>query len=420
MTDPFDVLRDPGRPVDPDPAFAARLRARLERAIVLPRVRPRGVVPVTAVETPAVRPAAVPYLAVADARAAMDWYVDVFGAEAAGEPIVMPDGRIGHAELMLAGGVVYLADAHPEIGVTAPRPGESSVSLMLPVADADEVRARALAAGASGDREPYDGYGQRNAWVVDPFGHRWGLYSPLPVASEPRAGSEPRYAHGDVGYVSLWTPDATRASRFYGAVLGWSISDDGFVAGATPTTSIRESTDRADLFCCYAVDDVAVAVERVRAAGGQAAEPESRPYGLISDCTDDQGTPFALYEQPAGHAGNRPPANGRNDGDLSYLTVCVVDSARARAFYGAVLAWRFEPGRVEDGWQVLDTVPMVGLSGGHTTNQAVPMWRVPDVERAVAAVRANGGRATDPRQQPYGVTSECIDDQGTAFYLGEM
>ena len=43
MTDPFHDLYEPIRPVDPDPVFARRLRARLERALALPR----GVVPVT-------------------------------------------------------------------------------------------------------------------------------------------------------------------------------------------------------------------------------------------------------------------------------------------------------------------------------------------------------------------------------------
>ena len=36
MADPFGVLRAPVTPADPDPAFAARLRARLERALDLP------------------------------------------------------------------------------------------------------------------------------------------------------------------------------------------------------------------------------------------------------------------------------------------------------------------------------------------------------------------------------------------------
>ncbi|MFY9915961.1 MAG: VOC family protein, partial [Nocardioidaceae bacterium] len=71
------------------------------------------------------------------------------------------------------------SDAHPEIGVVAPTPGETAVSLVLHVDDADRVLAAAEAAGARRDREPYDGYGLRNAWMVDPFGHRWLLSSPV-------------------------------------------------------------------------------------------------------------------------------------------------------------------------------------------------------------------------------------------------
>lgn len=184
MRDPFESLRDPVAPADPDPGFAAGLRARLADVLALPRgvePMPESTTEVTRVEeAPAQpRPAALPYLAVADARAALDWYEEVFGATVVGSPIVMPDGRVGHAELAIGDGVLYLADAHPEIGFTAPDPGGSAVGLMLPVGDADEVRSRALTAGATGDREPYDGHGSRNAWIVDPFGHRWGLTSPL-------------------------------------------------------------------------------------------------------------------------------------------------------------------------------------------------------------------------------------------------
>ena len=43
--------------------------------------------------------APVPYLAVRDARAAMAWYADALGARVVGDPYVMDDNRIGHAEL---------------------------------------------------------------------------------------------------------------------------------------------------------------------------------------------------------------------------------------------------------------------------------------------------------------------------------
>lgn len=419
MTDPFHDLYEPIQPVAPDPVFARRLRARLERALALPK----GVVPVTHTATDVhsatrpdgqatPRPAAVPYLAVGDARAAIDWYVNVFDARLADEPIEMPDGRVGHCDLEIAGGHLYLSDAHPEIGVTAPRPGESTVSLMLPVDDADAVRERAMAAGATGDRPPYDAYGRRNAWIVDPFGHRWGLHSPL-HASAPIA-----YRQGDVVHVALRTPDVDGTRSFYADVLGWSYLPDGRVDGSVPSIGFREGTSQ--MTCDLAVTDLAAALDRLRAAGGRAGEIERHPWGIVAECADDQETPIRLHEVRADPDGTPPPAYGRRVGDPSYLTLEVVDSARARAFYGALLGWQVAPGRVEDGWQVQDTAPMIGLSGGHESATAVPVWTVGDVAAAVAAVRGRGGSATDPHREPYGTVSECVDDQGLRFSLVEV
>lgn len=407
--DPFDDLHEAITPVDPDPAFARRLRARLDRAFALPR----GVAPVTSTPPTGPRPAAVPYLAVSDARAAVDWYTDVFGAVPAGDPIVMPDGRVGHAELTIGDGVLYLSDAHPEIGVTAPRAGESPVSLMLPVDDADLVRGRAIDRGATGERRPYDGYGSRHAWIVDPFGHRWGLQSPLR-----RRNTAIAHRPGDLTHVSLRWPDPERAHRFYADVLGWTYLDDGRVDGSSVSIGFWDALEPT-VICAFAVDDLDAATDRVRDAGGEVIGLETPPWGRVARCVDDQGTAFTLHELAPPADGIAPPVNGSGPGELSYLTLLVRDSARTRAFYGTVLGWTFSPGRIDDGWAVETMRPMGGLSGGHAAALAVPMWTVPDVPRAVEAVRRNGGTATDPEQQPYGMSSECVDDQGMRFYLGE-
>ena len=87
------------------------------------------------------------YLAVGDARAAMDWYVDVLRATRRGDPIVMDDGRIGHAELRIGDTVVMLADEFPELDVLAPPArGGTSVSLVVYVPDVDRTYTRALEA----------------------------------------------------------------------------------------------------------------------------------------------------------------------------------------------------------------------------------------------------------------------------------
>jgi predicted enzyme related to lactoylglutathione lyase len=222
--------------------------------------------------------------------------------------------------------------------------------------------------------------------------------------------------------VSLWVPDRDRAARFYRAVLGWDVpaGPRRHVSGQLPAIGLWPTAEGPTLFCCYAVADARGGAEAVRAAGGSAGEPIPEPFGTVVECVDDQGTAFAMYQPPASHVGARPPANGRRHGDLGYLTLEVVDSAKARAFYGSVLGWRFAPGSVADGWQVEGPVPMTGLTGGHERATAVPLWRVDDIAAAVAAVRAHGGTASDPERQPYGLTADCADDQGLRFHLGEL
>ncbi|HET8994118.1 MAG TPA: VOC family protein [Rhodococcus sp. (in: high G+C Gram-positive bacteria)] len=122
---------------------------------------------------------AIPYLTVGRGRDAIDWYVSAFGATLHGEPIFMDDGRLGHAELGFPTGMVYLAEEFPEMGLTAPAGGATSVSLMLPVVDTDTVLERARAAGGRVERWISENHGHRNATLIDPFGHRWMLVGPL-------------------------------------------------------------------------------------------------------------------------------------------------------------------------------------------------------------------------------------------------
>ncbi|HET9420342.1 MAG TPA: VOC family protein [Nocardioides sp.] len=118
-----------------------------------------------------------PYLCVADARAAIEWYVDVLGAEVVYAPIEMPDGRIGHVELAVGDARWMMADEFEEAGVAAPDTTRgSAVSLHLTVDDVDALAAEVTAAGTSMDRGPEDsGPAGRVAVFRDPFGHRWFL-----------------------------------------------------------------------------------------------------------------------------------------------------------------------------------------------------------------------------------------------------
>jgi predicted enzyme related to lactoylglutathione lyase len=414
-SDPLGVLRADDLPVQPDPDFAARLRRRLESALSLPEgVVMSGIANAISELTESVvadtpRPAALPYLSVANARAAIAWYVDAFDAVLVGEPIVMHDGRIGHAEIAIGDGVLYLADEHPELGLKAPAPNAVSVSLMLHVADADAALRRARESGADVQREIYESHGSRNATIIDPFGHRWML-----------AGPAAGIRHGDIGYVSVWSPDADRAAAFYGHVLGWAYDPGSHrVTNTDLPTGISAQPGTPTLFCCYAVADVQAARTAIAEAGGAAGEVRQTDYGALVDATDPDGAAFAVFEPPAGR--KRPELNGSGPGELSYVTYQVPDSVGFRDFYGRVLGWTFEPGRVADGWQVVGTHPMAGAAGGSASPTTVPMWTVSDIDAAVVRVLEAGGTVVaEPAHQPYGVTAECADDQGGRFYLGEF
>jgi predicted enzyme related to lactoylglutathione lyase len=222
---------------------------------------------------------------------------------------------------------------------------------------------------------------------------------------------------GDVGFASIWVPDQAKAAEFYAAVLGWEFDPEGRrVTNSRHHQGVFGGNEHPTTFLAHAVTDLDAVLARVRAAGGTAGEPEQHPWGPTVDCVDDQGLAFAVYQ-----ADTRPDLDqGSAQGDLVYLTYAVPDTARFRAFHEAVFGWTFTPGRVDDGWGIEGINPIGGVHGGVDVPRMAPMYRVTDVAAAVERVRAAGGDATDPAQMPYGLTSDCHDDQGSFFYLGQL
>jgi uncharacterized glyoxalase superfamily protein PhnB len=300
MTDPFEALREPVTPADPDPDFAGRLRLRLTREVFASpggTMSQQQTVAARVEREPAWPPALTPYIVVSDARRAMDWYAEVFGARRRGEPHVNADGTIGHAEVGIGDGVLMFSEASslwPNVPVRAPdSPATFSHTLHLQVEDVDGTTERARRGGAAVEREPADQPYGRAAVIVDPFGHRWTLLRPPPRAT--------RLRQGDVAHVTMVARDADRAKTFYEAVLQVPFSSGHPGAWRTDQTSpplgILPSPGREpQVQLSYRVDDIAAAVERVRAAGGRADEPTRRRFGLSTECVDDQGTTFRLWQ----------------------------------------------------------------------------------------------------------------------------
>jgi uncharacterized glyoxalase superfamily protein PhnB len=127
-----------------------------------------------------------PVLTVADVRSAVAWYTEVFG--------FVEHVRIGDGHRSQLG----LPDGPPaELVVAEVRPGrrtpdeESSHQVMLKVDDVTTVIETALTRNARLVNPPHDWqYGERQATIVDPFGHQWVITQTLTdVAPEQWGGS---------------------------------------------------------------------------------------------------------------------------------------------------------------------------------------------------------------------------------------
>jgi PhnB protein len=123
-------------------------------------------------------PRIMPCLIVRGGVKALEFYTEVFQAtERMRFPA--PEGTIAHAEIQIGDSVVIVEDESPERGTKAPPPGGVAGSpsfLFIYVENVDEVVAHAVKLGAKLQRPPQDQfYGDRDAYMVDPFGHGWTL-----------------------------------------------------------------------------------------------------------------------------------------------------------------------------------------------------------------------------------------------------
>lgn len=134
-----------------------------------------------------------PYLVVSDAKAAIAFYGQAFGAREVLRQ-ELPDGsRVVHATLDLHGAALHLSDDFSEAVGRSPGEGGNPVTLHLVVPDVDAVVREAVAAGATLTMPVDDMFwGDRYGRLVDPFGQEWGIASPQrqPSHEELRQGVE--------------------------------------------------------------------------------------------------------------------------------------------------------------------------------------------------------------------------------------
>ena len=119
----------------------------------------------------------IPYLNYSEPRAVIEFLINAFGFEQ-GTLLDMPDGSIGHCELLMNGETVMLSSEFAEGGLSSPRSlGGVHGSVLVYVDDVDVHYERARAAGAEIVQEPADQfYGDRTYRALDPEGVGWEFH----------------------------------------------------------------------------------------------------------------------------------------------------------------------------------------------------------------------------------------------------
>ena len=117
-------------------------------------------------------PRITPYLLYEDVEEALGWLARAFGFH---ERLRMlrPDGKVGHAEVELADGVIMMGNPGPDYK-NPKRLGHVTQSVYVYVDDVDQHYERAKLEGMTIIAEPEDQfYGDRRYGAEDPEGHQW-------------------------------------------------------------------------------------------------------------------------------------------------------------------------------------------------------------------------------------------------------
>jgi PhnB protein len=152
-----------------------------------------------------------PFLAIPDARGAIDFYHKIFGARVV--DVTEMGGVVAHAVLDFGHGLLQLGEPMPDYNlVAAPEGDQDCYSIGLYCPDVDAVVAGAEAAGAVIREAPSTFVsGDRYASIRDPFGVRWSVMTRVEDLSE--AESARRVAEWARQQSQAGSPDATGAGE---------------------------------------------------------------------------------------------------------------------------------------------------------------------------------------------------------------
>ena len=262
--------------------------------------------------------------------------------------------------------------------------------------------------------------------------------------------------HGEHLWYELLSTDLEAAQAFYGALLGWKLTEsgqDGYylienctegethqIGGALALTEEMKSGGARPGWLGYiGVEDVDACLSRLSAAGATVLMPawDIPGIGRLALLADPQGTPFYIMRGASEHTSYAFAFDKPRVGHCAWNELVTPDPAAAWRFYGEEFNWQ------KDG--AMDMGPMgsyefirhqalsensAAVHGGvigaimpKPEQMPLPQWnyyfRVADIDVAVARIQSGGGEIVSGPDEISGgeFTLQGIDPQGAAFAL---
>jgi predicted enzyme related to lactoylglutathione lyase len=231
-------------------------------------------------------------------------------------------------------------------------------------------------------------------------------------------------------WVDLAVTDVPLAQAFYGAVLGWTFTGDGYVLAQTQgmaAAGIGPALERglpAAWTLYLATDDADATAKLVTDAGGTLLLPpaDSGGNGRMFVAADPTGAVFGGWQ-----AGTHIGAGIHSEpGGLVWEDLRSPDPDRARAFYAAVFGYETRPLEMAGPdyttfHQPGDPAPLGGI-GGMFGLDALPHWLVyfgvADTDLTLEQALAHGGSMpAPPHDSPFGRMGTITDPFGATFVV---
>ena len=110
---------------------------------------------------------------------------------------------------------------------------------------------------------------------------------------------------GEPSFIEFGVPNPEASRDFYEKLFGWKhqmLTHGSYIEmpGGVEAGSHPEDTEPPSIIVYFEVDDLAAAIEQVKALGGEVGplRPPSEQYGAFAECTDNQGVAFGLRQLP--------------------------------------------------------------------------------------------------------------------------